>query len=136
MNYNHPYLNDDVCYERLFSEYKMYNRRLIIAFNFDNTIYDIHKKGYDFSEIIDLLRECKSRGMYLICISDEHSEQLASEYLDKKEFPFDSINKNNPYFTPKSGRLYYNLLLDDRAGLLSSFHVLKKIIENTTVGVN
>ena len=41
--------------------------------------------------------------------------------------PFDAINENPPFFKSKSRKIYYNELLDDRAGLRESFERLLKL---------
>ena len=40
-----PYLNDDMCIDRLVENWKLHNG-IIIAFDFDNTIFDYYDKGY------------------------------------------------------------------------------------------
>ena len=37
-----PYLNDDVCIDRLVGNWKLHNG-IIIAFDFDNTVFDYYK---------------------------------------------------------------------------------------------
>jgi hypothetical protein len=126
------YLNDNNCIERLKNELKSYPY-LIVAYNFDNTVYDVHNKGISFNNVIDALRECKNilcRGKFqLIAITDEHEDSFAKEYLSLNNIPFDYINTNVPMFNPKSGKIYYSILLDDRAGLKSSYHYLLSAIK-------
>lgn len=50
----HPF-NQQACLDRLKGEYDKYGK-LIVAF--DNTIYDFHNNGGDYSEVIELLKEC------------------------------------------------------------------------------
>ena len=59
------YLNNNNCTQRLINEYKKYGK-LIVAYDFDNTVYDFHSKGYKFNKIIDLIRECYDLNFYLI----------------------------------------------------------------------
>lgn len=44
---------------------------LIVAFDFDNTIYDCHNKGGDYKSIIDLLKRCKKFNCILVLYTVE-----------------------------------------------------------------
>ena len=52
-----PYMNNDLCVERLVDNWKQHGR-IIIAFDFDNTVYDYYEKNYTYTKVIDLLKEC------------------------------------------------------------------------------
>ena len=123
----HPYLSDNTCTIRLVEEYKKHGS-LVIAYDFDNTVYDYHKKGHDYSEIIDILKEAKNRGFYLIVFTAEQDETKVANFLLVNGIPFDSINENPPFFKAQTRKIYFNLLLDDRAGLRSAYNQLKSTI--------
>lgn len=128
----HPYLSDIACIYRLVDEYKKYGS-LVIAYDFDNTIFDYHSKGHDYTEIIELLKEAKSINCYLTVFTAEQDLQKITSFLNENSVPFDSINENPEFFKSESRKIYFNLLLDDRAGLLSAYNQLKetiKIIKN------
>ena len=76
--FNHPF-NKENCKKRLLEEYHRYGK-LIVAFDFDNTIYDYHNDGGDYSEVIKLLRDCSKLGFELVLFTTE-------EY--KKNYKFD-----------------------------------------------
>jgi hypothetical protein len=124
----HPYLSDTACAYRLVDEYKKYGS-LVIAYDFDNCVYDYHSKGHDYWEIIEVLRECRELGFYLIVFTAEKDENKVSDTLILKGIPFDAINENPPFFKSDSRKIYFNLLLDDRAGLLSAYNQLKETIQ-------
>ena len=46
-----PYLNDDMCIDRLVENWRLHNG-IIIAFDFDNTIFDYYDKGYRYDKVI------------------------------------------------------------------------------------
>jgi len=124
-----PYLDKQRCVDRLLDEYHKYGR-LIVAYDYDNTVFDYHQQGATFNDVIELLRECRRLGFHLIlftsCDSDRYPE--IKEYLHKQNIPYDAINET-PDFIPFNGRkVYYNVLLDDRAGLSSAFEYLWKAI--------
>lgn len=62
----HPF-NQQACLDRLKGEYDKYGK-LIVAF--DNTIYDFHNNGGDYSEVIELLKECIKLEFDLILFTD------------------------------------------------------------------
>ncbi|QGQ95639.1 hypothetical protein EHS13_12465 [Paenibacillus psychroresistens] len=121
------YLEDNNVIERLVTEWKQYNN-LVIAYDYDNTVYDYHHKGHKFDEVIQLLRDCKQAGAHLVvftaCVDDMFPTIM--EYLQGNDIPFDAINES-PSFVPVTGnkKIYYNILLDDRAGLSSAYKCLK-----------
>lgn len=58
------YLNDDNCVNRLLDEYKKYGS-IIVAYDFDNTVFDYHNKGHEAKTIIPLLQLCREMGFHL-----------------------------------------------------------------------
>ena len=58
-----PYMNNDLCVERLVDNWKQHGK-IIIAFDFDNTVYDYYEKNYTYTKVIDLLKECKNMGAF------------------------------------------------------------------------
>lgn len=123
----HPYLSDEACIYRLVDEYKKHNS-IVVAYDFDNCVFDFHSKGHDYSEVIELLREAKQIGCYLIVFTAEQDIEKVKSALQNQNIPYDSINENPPFFKSESRKIYSNILLDDRAGLKSAFHQLKETI--------
>lgn len=124
----HPYLKDTSCIYRLVDEYKKYGS-IVVAYDFDNTVYDYHSKGHDYVEVVRLLRAAEKAGCYLIVFTAEEDVAKIKKILSKQNIPYDSINENPPFFKGKSGKIYYNILLDDRAGLKSAYKQLKTAIK-------
>lgn len=118
-----PYLSMRKNQKRLIEEFARHGK-LVVAYDFDNTVYDYHKKGYTFDLVINLLRTAKEMGCYLIVFtcSDKSRYDFIRNHLQENDIPFDAINENCPdtNFT-KSGKIYYNILLDDRAGLEQAY---------------
>lgn len=123
----HPFLSDTACVARLVQEHRKYGF-IVVAFDFDNTIYDYHDKGHDYSEVITLLKEAKGINCYLIAFTAEQNTQKVIDFLHEQSIPFDGINENPPFFKSEARKIYFNLLLDDRAGLLSAYNQLKETI--------
>ncbi len=139
MAFNHPF-NKEACKKRLLEEYKKYGK-LIVAFDYDNTIFDYHNKGGDYSCVIELLQDCTRYGFELVLFTSEENESKIKqkqiecfklwignhEKVGKKwEFVFPYTQSS---ILPNSKKPYYNILLDDRAGLEESYEILKYVVD-------
>ena len=129
---HHIFLNTDATYARLLSEYSKYSS-IVVAFDFDNTVYDYHKQGLNCSEIVDLLQKLKEVNCFLIVWTANEDVDFVRNYCLENQIPFDAINENPPFFKSKSRKIYYNELLDDRAGLRESFERLLKLYNEIKV---
>ncbi|MFJ8528526.1 hypothetical protein [Bacillus sp. NPDC094106] len=120
------YLHEENVTARLITEWKKYGS-LVVAYDFDNTVYDYHKEGHSYDDVIRLLRESKKLNAYLMVYTARQDSELSfvKGYLEENDIPFDSINET-PGFIPftEGKKLYYNILLDDRAGLPSAYRCL------------
>ena len=126
MNY---YFDDNKCIERLKKEVKTYGK-LYIAFDFDNTIFDFHNEGIDCSRVISILKKASEKGHVLILFtvsSDPERIQFMKLYCKHFGINIKYINENKELFQG-SVKPYYNILLDDRAGLESSIRILEEVI--------
>ena len=120
-----PFLNDLKCIKRLVNEW-VTHKSLIIAYDYDNTVFDYHGIGYQFNDIISLLQECKKYGAKFIvfsCSPPDRYEEM-TKYLIDNDIPWDTINQNIIELHGGQGKVFYNILLDDRAGLKSAYSVL------------
>ena len=115
-------------------EYHKHNN-LIVAFDFDNTVYDYHDDGGDYSDVIDLLKYCHQLGFTLILYTCETSATKLAWKINwcnnNLGFRPDYVNKSpvlNNITT--NSKIYYNILLDDRAGLYESMSILMNVISN------
>lgn len=129
------YLNEQNVYNRLEKEYKQFGK-IIIAYDFDDTVHDFHKLGHKYDEIINLLKRWKEYAYFIVyTASKEERYNSIKEYLNSYNIPFDEINENIKLKNiPQGKKLYYNILLDDRAGLKESYEVLKKLINKIEKG--
>ena len=122
--HKHPFLSPQRCIDRLVEDY-LKHKNLIIAFDFDNTIYDYHKTGEDFSEVADLLKECSDLGLTLILYTaqEEKSEiDWRVKYCEDLGLKVSYVNESP--VMKESKKPYFNILLDDRAGLDSTYYQL------------
>jgi len=123
------YMNDDNCIARLREEHKKYGS-LIVAYDFDNCVFDYYKKGRKFEKVIGLIRICKELGFHLVVFTSCNDDRMPEirKYLDDNNIPFHSINETPDYIPFQGRKIYYNILLDDRSGLASAFHQLEMVV--------
>jgi hypothetical protein len=124
----HPFLNPEFSYQRLLKEYKQYGS-IAVAVDFDNTVYDYHQIGMDCSELMDLLRKLKSIDCYITLWTCSDDYGFIKKYCAENQIPYNAINKDPPFFSSGSRKIFYSELLDDRAGLRESFDRLTKLYE-------
>lgn len=120
------YLDKKLCSKRLLEEWKRYGE-IVIAVDFDNTIYDYHNQGLEVDTIIDLLIKCQSVGCWLmIYTANDNNDDFIREYCAKYGLKVDSINENAPFVPFNTKKPFYNILLDDRAGLKEAYEILRE----------
>ena len=116
-------------YLRLVEQYKKTDR-LIIAYDFDDTVCPYYSSGCYLAA--SAIRKAKEHlNAYLIVYTCNQDEEKIKKYLDEEKIPYDAINENAPFihFNKKEGsKLYYNLLLDDKAGLHQAISDLETLI--------
>lgn len=125
--FNHPY-SVDRCIKRLINDYEKH-KNLIVAFDFDNTIYDYHNEGGNYNEVIELLQECSQLGLTMVLFTaneDEDKLTFCKSFCKDNGIRVDYINESPVMSTRKP---YYNILLDDRAGLEEAYFTLKTLVE-------
>lgn len=110
-------------YQRLCREYQKYGT-LYIAFDFDNTIQDFKTKE-PMLDIIELLVKLGSKmKLIMFTCGDRIPEKLA--FCAEHKIPVTYINENPE--VDFGGKLYYNVLLDDRAGFEEVVNTLTRFV--------
>lgn len=126
---NDFYLNKRNFYNRLKEEYYKYGK-LIIAFDFDDTVYDFHKKGRSYQKIIKLLQDWNNYACFILyTASNENRFNDMIQYLKNNGIKIDAINTNISDKVPQGGKIYYNVFIDDRAGMNTAYWSLKKLLK-------
>ena len=120
------------------------NHKITLSYNLKNTLHiaaigaDMNFKsppknresstnntGEDFSEVIDLLKECSDFGLTLILFTTQENQSEIDwriKYCEDLGLKVSYVNES-PVMT-SSKKPYFNILLDDRAGLDSTFYQL------------
>ena len=127
LSLNHPF-NTYGAIERLKKELDTYGK-LVIGFDFDNTIFDYHNLGGDFSKIIKILQDCKKLG-FTLCLntSESNEEKLKWKIQYCKHFGIEPDYVNESPLLSGTKKPFFSLLLDDRAGLESAYNILFNIV--------
>ena len=131
----HP-KNEEGVFWDLVKKYKKYGT-LYIGVDFDNTLLpygNFIKTSFGFFDILSVLRDCKYYGMKL-CLwslptSDENLEWKV-KWCKEHGIEMDYINCSPlmKEYSNKYGKPHFNLLLDDVAGLESSYSILVNLCE-------
>jgi hypothetical protein len=127
-----PYLQIDACVDRLYREYKLHPK-LIIAADFDSTIAPFHdyEKDYDYSDTIDVLKRCQEKGFYICIFTGSPVDKYPSilQYCNSLGLEIATINKNPiPLPFGNDGKMYFNVLIDDRAGIGQTLEILNTLL--------
>lgn len=136
---NDPYLSISRAVERLYKEACKHGT-LYIAVDFDSTISPWNDvEGTTFDQVIGLVKECSDLGHHIIIYTASIPDRFdhMRQYCEERGIKVVAINKNAvdlPY--GNHGKIYYNILLDDRAGLSAAYQILRqtldKIYDNKT----
>lgn len=104
-------------FNRLMEDYRNHGK-LIVAVDFDSTIYPYHVDD-DCSYVQDLVRRLKPYSHIIIFTASPESRfDFITEYCKDNDIPFDYVNENVDAMKHNEGRkIYYNIILDDRGGL-------------------
>ena len=124
----HPFANIVHFTNRLLMEAEEHEK-LIVAIDYDNTVFDTHDMGYDFEPLFAMLR-CLRDKIYLIGWTASKPERYAEirETFREHGLYLDAINENAPWIENRGPKIYANLYIDDRAGLLNAWFALNALI--------
>lgn len=126
-----PYLTTEACVERLYREWQKHPR-LIVATDHDGTCWDFKNEGHEFSDTLDTLRRCQEHEFLIVVFTASEPERWPAirKFYDDLGIKVTGINEN-PTVLPygKWGKIYYNILLDDRAHLAGALEILNKVID-------
>lgn len=120
--------------ERLYDEW-ITHKKVIIAVDYDDTIkpWKFEKLNH-LTELVNLLKRAKKVGCYIVVFSacDSSRYDEIRETFKELGIEIDSINTNPidlPYGNSGS-KIYFNILLDDRAGLYEAMFILTQAMYN------
>ncbi len=129
---NDRYLNSKHVGDRLHAEYNQH-KKLIIACDFDETLYDFHKRGDKYPKLTELLKRCNQAGFYVVIFTANADHDLVRRHCEEVGVEIFGINESvlrecDSGF-PETRKIYYNAFLDDRAGLDSVYDSLSELLD-------
>jgi hypothetical protein len=130
-----PYTRIAISVRRLIKEYKEHGK-LIVALDFDDTVFDFHRAGHSYPKVLDLAARCSALGFYIVLFTgcDPKDYDTCKEFLAKRGVTVSSVNCNPvPLPFGNHGKPYYNILLDDRAGLGEACTVLESLLDSSAI---
>lgn len=118
--------NPNFLLNRLITQYKKQDK-LIIAYDIDDTVRPMYCTNCD--TVQSLLRRANEilDAFFIVFTSNEDIDGV-KEYLDECKLPYDTINENAPFVRFKKGKVFYNVLLDDKAGLGETVKTLDQLM--------
>ncbi len=128
---NDPYIDIGTCVARLRRE-QAKHPRLIVAFDFDDTVFPYHGTDDTHEWALAILRRAQAAGFYLVLFTASDPSRFGEMtlFLATHDIRVDSINENPiPLPFGHHGKLYYNILLDDRAGLGQALTILNTLLD-------
>ena len=116
----------------LLEQYEKHGK-IIVAFDFDDTVSPF--RGESCEQIMQLIRDLRPYA-HLICFTARTPENQAKvvDYLQTNDIPYDYINREWDG-SEISGKLFYNQLLDDKAGLHESYTILTEFLKAVKVAL-
>lgn len=123
----HPFSNIVHFTNRILMEAEKHEK-LIVAVDYDNTVFDTHNMGYDFEPLFEKLRELRDR-IYLICWTASKPERYPQirETFREHGLYLDAINENAPWIEGRGPKIYANMYIDDRSGLTDVWYALNAL---------
>jgi len=101
--------------------------KIIVAYDFDDTVYPY--RGKSCHQVQQLLRDLRPYATLILLTARAHERREGiEEFLKNNDIPFDFINKDPRGNEITTGKLLYNQLLDDKAGLRESYEILKDFL--------
>ena len=124
-----PYINRERGLRRIRKEYETHGK-LIIAVDFDDTIYNTHKQeGWVYQRIVEVLLRWAPHA-YIICWTASLPERydFIRNVFDVYGIRLDAINENAPEIDVKGPKIFASVYLDDRSfGLENAIWALETL---------
>ena len=126
----YTYFNHAKSVQRLLYEYEKYGSP-IVACDFDDILFDCHSLGHTFDQMSDLLLECNKLGLKFVIFTAPQKQRYSfiDKHVKSLGIHVDAINES--IITPHgedTRKIYYNIFLDDRAGLSKAYEILSDVI--------
>lgn len=113
---------------QLLRQYKE-NGSLIIAFDYDDTVFPYNVSDDELLYVRYVLRKAKKQGHTLICFTCRDSEDKVGSFCLEHGILYDWFNESPVKLKEVGlGKIYYNIFLDDKAGLELATNTLLSVL--------
>lgn len=129
------YLKEGESLKRLLKDYRDFGT-LIVAVDFDDTLFDFCGEGYNCDKVKSLLQDLDAIGCEIAIWTANQDVEFVEQYLKDNNIPFNCINEECPTsekwlegkeYRPR--KIFAHAYLDDRAGLRQVYGELCEFIE-------
>ena len=128
-----PFMNREIVKDRLRNEYKKYGQ-LIIAYDFDYTVHSYREETWTYEFVMNLLREWRPYAKFVVFTASPITRYAyIKTYLKTHNLPYDKVNEE-VFERQRSRKIYYNVFLDDRAGLGETSEILTELLNEIKEG--
>ncbi len=130
MSLTDPFLSTDLCVQRLLDTWIKHGQ-ILVALDFDDTVFPYHDQTHIHPRVLQLVRDCAAEGALIMVYTASSPDRFAMmvEFLSERGIPVAAVNEHPfPMDYGNWGKLYYNILLDDKAGLLSAVETLERTL--------
>lgn len=137
-------MNKEKYIKRLITEWEQHGK-VIIAVDFDDTIspwkFNTDEDRVFFDKVINTITIAKQTGAFVVVFTacDPSRHEDIRSYCMSKGLAIDSINETPVHSIPygKNGaKIYANIFIDDRAGLIEALDILEKAMYTIRSRVN
>lgn len=124
-------MNNPLVDERLLkhlTESKHIHGRVIIGFDFDDTVSPLRESHWSLAPVRTALKNAKDAGHFLICVTNNTDEDHVRKFCKEHGFEPDLINQNFVEEFKSHSKIYCNIYLDDKAALMATTATLNKFL--------
>lgn len=122
-----PYADEFRAAARLLNEWKKHNS-IVIGVDFDGTMYDCHRENFSFPCLIQTIKRAQSLGAKLCVWTANADKELVERTWNELGLAYDYYNESPVKIHDNQVKPYFNILLDDRAGLASALGTLTRAL--------
>ena len=120
-----PYTNEFRAAARLVNEWKKH-KSIIIGVDFDGTMYDCHRENFVFPYLLSTIKQAQVLGAKLCVWTANNDKELVDSRWKELGLTYDYYNESPMKLHINQIKPYFNILLDDRAGLDSALSTLTR----------
>lgn len=122
------FLDSESSYQRLLSDYKKYGS-LCVGVDFDQTLYDSHNNNKSYEMVRQLVRDLYKANCKIIIWTAHNDHEFVSSFLKSIDIQFEGINIDGVSLGWSSRKPFFNILIDDRAGILEVYNQLVRLLK-------